>query len=235
MNSLCPSCGTEYAVATKDIGRRLKCKKCGTALRVGESGLVVDEAAATDEPAAAAPPPVPAPRRSAQGAGVAEWLAKIGGTPTLLFGLGVFFVLYFFFQNTLSVASANRAEGGYDRVKLEESIEIRKLREGKDLESLSPEARNEFEKDYTKKKRDIEKKYEKPLNEANDDKEYAKIGSKRSPLLDNFGLMVGFILLAFGCIAYMRSDTHLLIRIVGGVILTLMMMAVFAKFSGCRG
>ena len=42
MNNSCPSCGAIYNVAQKDIGRRLKCKKCGSSLMVTEAGLEMD-------------------------------------------------------------------------------------------------------------------------------------------------------------------------------------------------
>jgi predicted Zn finger-like uncharacterized protein len=42
MNNACPECGAVYAVAEKDIGRRIACKKCSSALVVTEEGLVRD-------------------------------------------------------------------------------------------------------------------------------------------------------------------------------------------------
>jgi predicted Zn finger-like uncharacterized protein len=39
MNNSCPECGAVYAVAEKDIGRRIACKKCNTALEVTDNGL----------------------------------------------------------------------------------------------------------------------------------------------------------------------------------------------------
>ncbi len=39
MNNACPGCGAVYAVAEKDIGRRIACKKCSASLVVDEEGL----------------------------------------------------------------------------------------------------------------------------------------------------------------------------------------------------
>jgi len=39
MNNACPECGAIYAVAEKDIGRKIACKKCNAALVVTEEGL----------------------------------------------------------------------------------------------------------------------------------------------------------------------------------------------------
>src|SRR5690349_19401608 len=55
MNNTCPTCGALYNVASKDIGRRIKCKKCSAALIVTESGL--------EEEGAAAPASSPKPAR----------------------------------------------------------------------------------------------------------------------------------------------------------------------------
>jgi hypothetical protein len=241
MTSDCPYCGAVYAVTPKDVGRKIKCKKCASALRVDDGGLVADDPAT-------APPPIPAtvveddapPRRpraagrSAPGGGVADLLAKVGGAPTALLAAGLVLVLYFFFQSALSQASAGRAEGAFERVKLEHDIELRRLTEGKDLDAMSPDARTEFTKEVARKEKEVNRRFEKPLNEAKDDQEYARIAAKRSPLLDNFGLMVGFVVLSLGCLATVRADAPLVVRIVAGAILTGMMMAVFGKFSGCQ-
>src|SRR5438552_18664756 len=56
MNNACPTCGAVYAVAPKDIGRKIKCKKCNTALMVDDTGLVLDVPTAA---AVVAPPPPP--------------------------------------------------------------------------------------------------------------------------------------------------------------------------------
>jgi hypothetical protein len=51
MNNACPGCGAVYAVAEKDIGRRIACKKCSASLIVAEDGLRYDESAAATPPA----------------------------------------------------------------------------------------------------------------------------------------------------------------------------------------
>lgn len=50
MNNACPGCGAVYAVAEKDIGRRIACKKCSASLIVADDGLQLDEAAAAPPP-----------------------------------------------------------------------------------------------------------------------------------------------------------------------------------------
>jgi predicted Zn finger-like uncharacterized protein len=262
MNNACPSCGAIYAVAPKDVGRKIKCKKCGTALKVDDTGLVPDTPTGggpplipavpvTEDEAAAAPADDPDRGRrrrrdrgdyGGRGAGFGEFVQKIGGVPTILFGLGIFFTLYFFFQPQLSNASLNRAAGGVERVTNERNFKLRKLEyEEKKLQEdlaakdITFEKYEEKMKDINKEKKKINKDYEPKIDEANDDKADASISGKRWAWFDTFGLMLGFLLLSFGCLAYVRADTHLLVRVVGGLILVGMMMAVFGKFAGCRG
>src|SRR5580692_8446560 len=113
MNNACPNCGAVYAVTARDIGRKLKCKKCSSALIVTDAGLVLDG------PVAAAPQSTARPvamdiddedagegeevvivskgkkgksRQGRGGSGLGELLAKVGGISTMLFAFGVFLV-----------------------------------------------------------------------------------------------------------------------------------------------
>jgi hypothetical protein len=48
--------------------------------------------------------------------------------------------------------------------------------------------------------------------------------------------MFGFFFVAFGCIGYLRTEQHIVVKIVAGAILTLMMLFVFGSISGgCGG
>jgi predicted Zn finger-like uncharacterized protein len=256
MNNACPTCGAVYAVATKDVGRKIKCKKCGSALRVDDSGLVVDAPVA-----GAAPPAVPAVpagefdpaddpgslakkkarRASGGGPGFGDFVANIGGVPAILFGFGIFFTLYFFFQNSLTNASLQRADGGVERVIMEREGKLRKLKYDEeklrdDLEDkeITREKYDERMENIRKDKKKINKDYAPKIDEVSDIKAETSISTKRWAWFDGFGLLLGFILLAFGCVAYLRADTTMYMRIVAGVILCVMMMAIFGKFSGCQ-
>jgi predicted Zn finger-like uncharacterized protein len=266
MNTACPSCGAVYAVTPKDVGRKIKCKKCSTALRVDDSGLVVDTPASSPPPPAAVAAAVVDDEaeggdegavikkkgkksvdrdrdyQGGGGRGIGVFLEKIGGMPTILFGFGTFFVLYFFFQPVLSLASLERASGLTDRVNLEKTQQERKYQEQRDKLEKDRKAEKITQKVYDDGVEEIRKAKDKFYEDlrpkeydAFDSKGEAEITRKRSALLDSFGLMVGFILLAFGCIGYIRGDSPLVTRIVAASILTAMMLAVFAKFSGCRG
>ena len=252
MNNACPTCGAVYAVATKDIGRKIRCKKCNTALLVDDTGLVLDVPVAavagrenaddlgTDDATIAK-------RKSKKyadrppGPGFGEILARLGGAPTILFGLGLFFTLYFFFQASLSQGSLQRAAGGVEGVKLEQEQKKRKyayerkqLQEDLEKEVLTQKAYQDRLKEIEKEEKKIEKDYAPKIDAAEDDKDEASISTKRWAWFDAFGLLVGFLLLSFGCVGYLRTEQTIYMRIVAAVILCVMMAAIFAKFSGCQ-
>jgi predicted Zn finger-like uncharacterized protein len=259
MNNACPTCGAVYAVATKDIGRKIKCKKCNTALMVDDTGLVPDAPVA-----ATVVPPPPRDRdqgddfdtddatvakkkskkyadRGPPGPGFGEILAKVGGAPTILFCLGLFFTVYFFFQSALSQGSLQRATGGVEQVKLEQeqklrkyTYELRQLQEDRDNEVITVKNFQDRSKEIDKEVKKINKDYAAKIDTAEDGKDEASISMKRWAWFDTFGLMLGFVLLSFGCVGYLRTEQTLYVRIVAGVILCVMMMAIFGKFSGCQ-
>src|SRR5206468_131012 len=144
MNNSCPSCGAIYNVAAKDIGRRIKCKKCQTALIVTENGLEVDQPVV---PAAAAAPAAPLfddeddgdevvstkkgkdrGRRYAgpPGPSLGERLEKVGGIPTLIMGFGAFLVIVFLFLPIIGSAAVSRADGAVKRKEMEQQAKINK-------------------------------------------------------------------------------------------------------------
>jgi predicted Zn finger-like uncharacterized protein len=251
MNNACPGCGAVYAVTSRDIGRKLKCKKCSTALLVTDAGLVVDAPGAAgggdfdtgDAGDVVSPKKA---KRYGTGGGVGEVIDKVGGIPTVLFGFGIFLVIMFYFMPKISEASVDRANGAVQRVQLDAQREVHKAETEKE-EPEPPEEgadanawttyqtlKKDYDKNLTKKKKEITKKYKKPENEAKDDLAEARIGKLRSAWWDRYGLMFGFLFLSFGCIGYIRSDQPLLVKIVAGTILSTMMVFVFASYSGCQ-
>src|ERR1700688_316407 len=103
MNNACPSCGAVYAVTGRDIGRKLKCKKCSSALIVTDAGLVLDGPVASAPQSTSRPVAVDMEdedadeaeevvivskgkkgksRQGRGGPGLGELLGKVGGIPT---------------------------------------------------------------------------------------------------------------------------------------------------------
>lgn len=254
MNNTCPnaSCGAVYTVTAKDVGRKIKCKKCGIALRVDDSGLVEDdrdEAPDVDDADSGA---APRKKRSFGGGGnplakLGGFVEKVGGVPTALFGLGIFLTIWFFFGAITTApngASDNRAKALAAQVRLERDQEYTKAEgeppeqpeldaDAKTIEAYSA-AKKEYDKNLAKKKKDIDKKFKKPLYEANDRYAETQISNARGQVFDQNGLMFGFLFLSFGCLAFVRGEGNLILRIVAGSILTLVLLVILMKFSGCQ-
>lgn len=233
MNDTCPSCGAIYNVAVKDIGRRLKCKKCSAALTVTDLGLARDDGAdaphgAPDRHAPDEADYGPVPRRRAGSGG--NPLVAIGGVPGLLFGIGILFVLFFTFLQALSAASNQRAAEYEKKLALEEEVRIRKLlpKGKKDRAELDADQQKRYDED----KKKIEDEYAGPKKEAEEDKRATEIGNRRSKLYEGYGTMLGFVLVSFGCLGFLRTREALLLRIVAGVILTGMVLGLFRLALG---
>jgi predicted Zn finger-like uncharacterized protein len=245
MNSACPTCGAVYAVTPKDVGRKLRCKKCKTSLAVIDTGLVVDT------PSASAPAMVATPaddfdtggevvatrgkkgRRASgpPGPGVGEVVARIGGLPTILFGLGTFLVIWFTFMEPIGQAANRRAEAGIDKLKLERDQKIKKLLpKGKKQDELNEDERKKFQDDSKK----ITDDYEKQMETAQDDVADTRISNQRSLWFDKYGQLFGFVFLAFGSIGYLRTEQPLVMKIVAAVVLGLMLLMIFSlAVGGC--
>lgn len=224
MNNTCPNCGVLYNVAEKDIGRRLKCKKCRAPLAVTEAGLVPDEAPGPDEGHSLDADDGARPRRGVPSLDLAL-LAPVGGIPGVLFAAGVTVVLFFTFLQVLSTASDLRAAEYPKKVALAEEIEIRELlpSDKKDPGELEPDKR----KDYDDRKKKIEDRYAVKKKVAEEEKRATEIGNKRSRVYEGYGSMFGFMLLAFGCLGFLLTQAALLLRIVAGIILTGMVLGLF--------
>lgn len=246
MNNACPSCGAIYNVAMKDVGRKIKCKKCSASLRVTEKGLEEEDGRESDEPKPAAVaddrddrddddrPRKPKREKGPRGPGIDPMaiLATIGGIPTIVFGFGVFLVIVFTAMPLIGAAGTDRANAYVDKLKLEQaSKEKALLPKGKKLTDLSPDELKKYDDDTKKVRED----YEKQIAEAGIDAERTKIGNRRDVWMEMYGLMFGFVFLSFGCIGYLRTEQPLVIKILAAVVLAIMLIIMFGKFGGCTG
>ncbi|HVL15558.1 MAG TPA: MJ0042-type zinc finger domain-containing protein [Gemmata sp.] len=248
MNNACPTCGAVYAVATKDIGRKIKCKKCNTALLVDDTGLVLDAPVAV----AVAAPAGPADdfetgddaavakkksrKYSDRGPALGSLLAAVGGVPTILFAVGVFLIIWFTFMPVIGEAATLRATEYPKLLKHEMDLKIKALvpRDKQNKEGIANLTAEE-QKQITDKSKPIVEDYSRRIAEAEEDAEETRITNKRDVWFEQNGTMFGFLFLAFGCIGYLRGEQGLILRIVAAVILTFMMLVVFARFGGCGG
>ncbi|QDU19287.1 MJ0042-type zinc finger domain-containing protein [Urbifossiella limnaea] len=239
MNNTCPTCGAVYNVAAKDIGRRIRCKKCQTGLTVTDAGLALDE---PPPPTASGPRPPPPPRpveemddlddrprRPPARGGMAFDPLKVfndfGGVASLLFGFGAFLVIVFLFQPIIGNAAVSRAEGTRERMDLEWSAQERKLRkDGKSQPDIDA-AREKFDKDHDRLR----------VEEA---AAYERVSTKRARWFEMYGMMFGFLFLMAGSLGYMMPGQTTVRRILGTVVLGAQMLIIFLVFGvggGCGG
>lgn len=245
MNNTCPSCGAIYNVATKDIGRRIRCKKCATGLVVTDAGLEIDDANVAPVPTRApAPPPPsqfqdlddePAPRRAGRGRPARagglpfdplQLFKDFGGVPTLLFGFGAFLVIVFLFMPIIGGAAVSRAEGARERLDLEWSIQLRKLQKDKKSPEDVEAAREKFFKDNDR-------------DRVEDGVSFERVSNKRARWFEMYGMMFGFLFLMAGSLGYMMPEQTTVRRILGTVVLGAQVLIIFLIFAvgggGCGG
>lgn len=228
-------------MAAKDIGRKLKCKKCSTALMVTEAGLEIDGPTAVgsktspvvvDDGDDDAPVVKKKKGKFDRGPGVNP-LDAIGGIPTVLFGFGVFLVIVFTSLPIIGAAGSDRAAAYVDKLKLERDAKIKTLEpKKKQAEWTSDEA-----KKYGDEAQKVTEDYDKKLKDAAIDAEGTKISNRRDVWMERYGLMFGFIFVAFGCLGYLRTEQPLVLKIVAAVVLAFMMIVMFSTFGagGCGG
>ena len=219
MRNDCPSCNTVYTVTPQDVGKRIICKQCNAALVIAEDGFRLD----LSVPAASKPSKVKAARDEDKGddidppknskpnkpagrelAMAKEFYAKYVDVPTILFGIGAFFILTFLFFPMIGKAKHERRIGGLAEEKLDMEVEIRKFRE----KSGNEEKIKKIEEEWAKRL---------PVLEA--EVKYAEISNQRSGYFDRYGLLFGFVALMVGNLGMVRSETHLVKRILNSLLL----------------
>jgi hypothetical protein len=227
MNSGCPSCGTLYVLAPRHLGRRKQCKKCQTWLLVTENGLKIDPSApdADFDDVNANNGGIAAKMRKARERGrqlaagfdSAGALARVGGIPSLLFGLGIFLVVFTGFQETIGKAKIERRVAQYNEAKADHDKEIEAISGNKDLK----------ESDKAERAKREDERWDKEQKSLKADHAASAAANQRSGYVDKYVLLSGFLLIAFGCVGYLRDESALLLRVVAGVILTGMVLGLF--------
>ena len=143
----------------------------------------------------------------------------------------MFLVILFVSFPLIGRAASDRADAYTKR------LENDREREKFDLKPRKP--RNEWTKSeearIDEETPKIQAKYDRLVEEAKLDAERTRIANVRDLWLESYGIMFGFMFVAFGCIGYLRTEQHLVLKIVAGTVLTLMLLILFLKFSGCQG
>jgi hypothetical protein len=258
-----------YNVAEKDIGRKLKCKKCGTSLKVTSAGLEVDSGGTGSAPPVNETKPASAVAEDADvqeedadeeraskkkkkekdkdrdrdrdrdrdqgergpGFNPAAALNAIGGISTLLFGFGVFLVIVFTAFPIIGAAGTDRAEAYVEKLIIERDMKIKE----KEPKKKQSEWSADDLKAFAEAKDKIDEDYRKQIAEAAVDAERTSIANRRDVWFERYGLMFGFIFVAFGSIGYLRTEQPLVLKIVAAVVLAFMMVTMFLAFGGSGG
>jgi hypothetical protein len=268
MNNACPECGAVYAVAEKDISRRIACKKCNTALVVAEDGLRRDSDA---------PPPKAddadrdrprddddrgrrrerddadrdrrddedrgrrrrdeddgrdrdRERRERTGPGAGEVLLKklksVGDVATWLYAIGLFFAIYGFFGKMIDEANLDYRKGELQQSATEDAQDERITRSKNDNKPSEGDI-----KDREKRKKDYDNTEGPRLKERVDFGEANKLKGK---WWNTMFQLIGFFLLAFGSIGFLKTENPPLKRILGGVTIFLILLNVIGGGAGLQ-
>lgn len=217
MNNLCPQCGALYTVTQRDLGRRIACKKCRAPLIVAEDGLRIEENVAGANGSGieiaeeSSTPPAAQTRRGTSGA----WRLRLD-LPTALFGVGMFLVVLFSFFPTIDTAQVLREEAAVTQGRLEDQLDQL------EVDQLEGSIRTREDKERAKRAEVWLDKERLLRVEA----ELAKADAQRIQVWNQRGLLLGFLILSFAGIGFMTTDQTTSRKILGGILLLLIFLAV---------
>lgn len=233
MNNACPGCGAVYNVTSKDVGRRLKCKKCGSPMIITEQGIEPEGAAGSAVHAAAPAQvevehdaPIAAPRRrlnlgSMNTGGLGEMYKQHGSIfSTLLFGCGAFLVIFQLFMPLISLAKVEGRKANRDEA-------IREfLRKKKEIEDEKSDGNK------ATKQADLQKAHDDDLKYRDESIAAAQTASVTSLYWDYYFMMFGFLMVMIASLMFMMPDQPGVKRTVGAIVVTFQMVVVFMYFLG---
>ncbi len=215
MNNSCPSCGVVYSVALKDIGRRISCKKCFAALEVTPNGLELDPSEAEDNPDVmreshnsnddtiqTTKPPIFATSdgQMEMPKNLLQRFTAIADIPTYLFGAGCFFFLVFMFFPVIDQSEIARRKA---------KIQLGELRLSEAMRDAKAQSNTqELETNWAKEKKWLD-----------DDVRWAIAGAERAKYWNYHGMLLGCLLLAFGCLGFLQNNQPSIRKIVGAIVL----------------
>ena len=226
MNNICPGCGALYNVAAKDIGRRLKCKKCSSPLMISEAGIEVDANGATgphsleDAPATGhAPAPRPARLGTLGGTSIGDLYRRFSNLlSTVIFGFGAFLVIFQLFMPLVAAAKIEGRRASKAEAEKEYQDEMDRINKEKDF------------KDKAKTLEDNRKAHEENMKYYSDRIDWAEFASKKSLYLDRYVMMFGFLLVMVASLMFMMPEQPPVKRVVGAIVITAQMVFVFLAF-----
>lgn len=211
MNNLCPGCQTAYSVQPQHVGRRITCKKCGAGLVVEEDGLRMTSpppppAPPEENPLAAVEPPPP----------VEEPPPRIA-RPRRSLNLGAVFTE--FFQNNRELLASTLFGAGTVLVILFVFLPV--IDQAK-VARAQTRVRDEGG-GGAQEKAGAGKGLEQAQKELRDVENAAQFAR----YWYDWGLLLGFLLLAGGSMGYLGSPNSQIKRVLGCIILASELLLVF--------
>ena len=169
-----------------------------------------------------------------KGPGLGEMIAKVGGIPTILFGIGTFLVIWFTFMD--SHKPGGHCAGEYRGTETPARTGRRTQETSAEGQKKRPGTRRRREEGYDDKAKKINEDYEKRIDDAKEEAATTRVDVIRSIRFDKYGQLFGFVFLAFGCLGYLRTEQPLVMRIVAASVLALMLLMIFnLAVGGCNG
>jgi len=241
MNNACPECGAIYAVAEKDVGRRIACKKCNASLIVTEQGLEHDgpEAASSkkqetlerdrdrsrddsgrrrrnrDDDADDRPRKPKGPGFG----GVMKKIKSVADIPTWLYGIGLLVTIYSFHTPLLDSATV------YSRVGEAQSAEIDNVADAREVNQRNDGKPSEDDRKSLEKR---QKEYTKETPRLNEKINSAQAAANKAKWWNVMYRIIGLIVLAFGAIGYLVGEQPQTKRILGAVTIAIILIHVVA-------
>jgi hypothetical protein len=237
-----------YNLTPQHIGRSFACKKCGATLLVTDEGLElagggggggIGGAGGSEPMVALAEDPTPVRRPTRTGGGAAAvffqklWERVKADASTWLFGAGAFFTiicLFFPLLDQAKILSREAELSAGERHERRLNEEMNRRLQGAKGDELAKE------KESRDKAFKLWNEVEKPkLADKVDD---ARDSAKNWTYWYRWGMMWGFLFLAFSSLGYLAPQQTTIRRVVGSIIICAMMLLIFIRFvieSAARG
>ena len=224
MNNTCPQCGAVYTVSSKDVGRRIACKKCKSHLIIDETGMRMDSInesvtatsftpSAEDLPANSNPS-IPKTRNSTDL--LSMRLGIISDWSAVVFAAGLFLVIVFHFFPRIDLSMATSRDADVQVGQIDDSADQREVdarNNGKPTDA-DKESRRKRGDDWLKTRAKLEERAS-----------LAKYDSARAMPWNYRGQLFGYVLLAIAGVGMLMSDSHSR-RVLGGILLLLIFVTV---------
>lgn len=226
MNSACPGCGAVYNVTSKDVGRRLKCKKCNAPVIITEQGIEPDSAPVTAAPVAAGYAPqegediIPSKPRRLRGGFSDTYQQNASLLASLLFGIGAFLVIFEMFMPLIGLAKIEARKEMREQAIRDFNKAKKEIEEGKD------------DGNKTNRIAELQKEHKKDLDYWDEKIQDAKSASMTSLYFEQYFMLFGFLLVMVASIMFMSPEQPTTKRVVGAVVITFQMLVVFTYFLG---